>query len=247
MTSVSVALVRWWTRAYTAGLPVAIRDGRRAEIESDLWESSHDPSHRAQLVLRLLLGMIDDVRWRVGLLDVHSRNAVARVAIGTLSCVVLWQVAVAVDLGPRLLESAWAYPLIESLHVLGLVVFLGLTLMLDVRLMGASWRHVAISELVETVIPWTTVGAFVAIGSGILTFLSDPPRYVSNPLFALKMAAMAVALANSLVFHLVVYARVREWEHDAVPPRAVRVAACVSVALWSVVVVSGRLLAYRWF
>ena len=103
-----------------------------------------------------------------------------------------------------------------------------------------------VPELVQTVMPWTTAGAFIAIATGILTFLSDPDRWVANGLFRLKIAALAIALVNSLVFHLVVYARVREWERDEVPPRAVRIAAGVSVTPRSVVVVCGRLLAYHW-
>jgi hypothetical protein len=247
MTGWSMALVRWWTAAYTSGLPPAIRDGRRAEVESDLWESTHDPSGDPQLFPRFLLGIIDDLRWRAGLLDVHSRDMLGRVTFGALACFSLWQIALTLHLGPKLLESTWAYPLVESLHVLGLAVFLGLTLMLDLRLMGASLRWLPVSELVETVLPWTTGGALVAIGTGMLAFLADPGRYLANPLFLLKMAAMAVALVNSFAFHLVLYRHVREWEQMAVPPRAVRVAACVSVALWSFVVVSGRLVAYAWF
>jgi hypothetical protein len=247
MSAWSVVLVRWWTRAYTCGLPRQVRDARRAEIESDLWESAHDASEAAaQILPRLAFGIVDDLRWRVGLLDAHSRDMVGRLSVGVLGLVALWQVAVTAHLGPRLLESAWAYPLVESLHVLALTVFLGLTVMLDIRLMGASLRRVPVSELVETVAPWTATGAFIAIATGILTFLSDPDRWAGNGLFRLKIAVMAIALVNSVVFHLVVYARVREWEHDEVPPRAVRLAAGVSVTLWSVVVVCGRLLAYRW-
>jgi hypothetical protein len=41
-----VACVRRWTCVYTWRLPPAVRDARREEIESDLWESSHDPDMR---------------------------------------------------------------------------------------------------------------------------------------------------------------------------------------------------------
>jgi len=59
-------LVRVWTYLYTFALPSEIRDRRRAEIESDVWESEHDPDvpHHA-LVLRLLRGMPADVLWRL--------------------------------------------------------------------------------------------------------------------------------------------------------------------------------------
>jgi len=65
------ALVRGWTWLYTCRLPDELRDTRRLEIESDLWESRRDaagaPDVRvaAQLLFRLVLGIPDDLQWRL--------------------------------------------------------------------------------------------------------------------------------------------------------------------------------------
>ena len=72
MLALAVALVRSWTWLYTWSLHPAVRDGRRAEIESDLWESQVDALRErtrpravaAQVVVRLLLGIPDDLLWR---------------------------------------------------------------------------------------------------------------------------------------------------------------------------------------
>ena len=66
---IAAAVVRGWTQLYTWGLPQSARDARRDEIDSDLWESVHDPAgDRDTLALhiwaRLVGGMFDDVRWR---------------------------------------------------------------------------------------------------------------------------------------------------------------------------------------
>ena len=76
-------LVRIWTRLYTFALPAEIRDRRRAEIESDVWESEHDPDtpHPA-LLLRLLRGVPADLRWR---LEVTPTREHARAAVGALA------------------------------------------------------------------------------------------------------------------------------------------------------------------
>jgi hypothetical protein len=66
-TRIAVGLVRAWTRLYTAGLPAELRDRRRAEIESDVWESCREPRGRTvagQMLVRLLLGVRDDLAWR---------------------------------------------------------------------------------------------------------------------------------------------------------------------------------------
>lgn len=65
-------LLRWWVRLYTLGLPPDIRDTRRAEIESDVWEHQHDPivvnrsSYRTatEIFGRLVWGIPADVSWR---------------------------------------------------------------------------------------------------------------------------------------------------------------------------------------
>jgi hypothetical protein len=66
----AIALVRLWTRVYTARMSPELREARRAEIESDLWESQHDPVPRRDLhpivhvLVRLARGVPDDLRWR---------------------------------------------------------------------------------------------------------------------------------------------------------------------------------------
>ena len=60
-----------WTRIYTHRLPSAERRARLAEIESDLWEFEHDSDaptdgwRAVQVLARLVLGIRDDVAWRM--------------------------------------------------------------------------------------------------------------------------------------------------------------------------------------
>jgi hypothetical protein len=65
----AAALCRFWTAIYTAGLSEAARGARRAEIESDLWESATDECPRAavarSILTRLLFGVPHDLVWRI--------------------------------------------------------------------------------------------------------------------------------------------------------------------------------------
>ena len=94
MTSIplhlAIVLVRVWTRIYTWRLPHAICESRRAEIESDLWESRHDRAagiaSAFQMIARLLLGIPDDLTWRVahrGGFDVVMSTIAATVVVMT--------------------------------------------------------------------------------------------------------------------------------------------------------------------
>lgn len=66
----ATAAVRLWTRLYTWRTPPQARARRFEEIESDLWESAcdDDADRRrlpADVVLRLVLGIPDDLAWRI--------------------------------------------------------------------------------------------------------------------------------------------------------------------------------------
>jgi hypothetical protein len=95
----ALALVRGWTRCYTLGMAPAARDGRRDEIESDLWEFHEDARRRrfspggiaVLMLMRLVLGAPDDLLWRMENLVFHFdivRDALWAAAIG--SVVALW-------------------------------------------------------------------------------------------------------------------------------------------------------------
>jgi hypothetical protein len=66
MLRLAIALVRAWTWLFTVGMPDTVCEWRRAEIQCDLWEHSHD--HRptaAQVTWRLMRGIPADILWRV--------------------------------------------------------------------------------------------------------------------------------------------------------------------------------------
>ena len=73
MMTLAIGLTRWWVRLYTKGLSLEMRDARRAEIESDLWEQGEDatangsqPDETAlHILFRLFLGLPSDLVWRV--------------------------------------------------------------------------------------------------------------------------------------------------------------------------------------
>ena len=70
------ALVRAWTRLYTWRLTPDVRDARRAEIDSDLWEFQQDHDERRGLTsamhvfVRLMMGIPDDLGWRAEHADI---------------------------------------------------------------------------------------------------------------------------------------------------------------------------------
>jgi len=144
-------------------------------------------------------------------------------------------------------ESTYIYPVIESVHVLSLCIFVGLLLLWDLRLTGITLRRVAVSEVWARLIPWITFGAMLMVLSGLLLFASDPVRFFGNIFFRLKALGLFLALLNAMAFHLGIERRLVDWDTAAVTPRAAKLAGAISIGLWAVIVVTGRFVAYNWF
>ena len=144
-------------------------------------------------------------------------------------------------------ESVWAFPIVESIHVLALCLFLGMATILDFRLLGLVMRDLPVSEVVTRLLPWTAAGFAVMVISGVLTFLNAPVRYYENIFFRIKLVALLLAGLNVWVFHSGIWLRVSDWDLDAVAPFRARLAGVLSLVLWACIVVAGRMIAYNWF
>ena len=138
-------------------------------------------------------------------------------------------------LSVQIRESNWTYPIIESVHVLGLCLFVGLLLLWDLRLVGITLRRVAVSEVWRRLIPWIALGAVIMVVSGLLLFASDPVRFYGNIFFRIKAIGLLLALLNALAFHFGVERQLKGWDMADVTPRAARVAGAVSILLWAVI------------
>ena len=144
-------------------------------------------------------------------------------------------------------ESLWAYPLVESTHVLTLGLFVGTAVMLDLRLLGWSFTRVPISEFTERILPWTRVAFVIMVATGVLLFYAIPVRNYQNIFFRVKMVMLVFAMFNIWYFHTRIESGVANWDTAARPPRAARIAGMASIALWLAIVVAGRMIAYNWF
>jgi hypothetical protein len=144
-------------------------------------------------------------------------------------------------------ESLWAYPLIESAHVLTLGLFVGTAVMLDLRLLGWSFTRVPISEFTTRILPWTRVAFVMMTITGILLFYAIPVRNYQNIFFRVKMVMLVFALFNIWYFHNRTERNLAAWDTAERPPRAARLAGMASIALWLAIVVAGRMIAYNWF
>jgi len=144
-------------------------------------------------------------------------------------------------------ESPFGYPLIETSHVACIVVFAGLVIMMDLRLVGLAFTNAPLAQIQRRLFPWQMASFVPSTASGILLFCVDPLRYYRNVFFLAKLVFLALAGLNALAFHLKTYRRAEGWDEDPQVTAIARLTGAASLLLWSLTIVSSRLIPNNWF
>ena len=140
-------------------------------------------------------------------------------------------------------ESMWAYPTIETAHILGFTVLVGGAVMFDLRLLGFT-RALPIVAAGHHLLRWSRLSVVVVVPTGIMLFMTQATETWANMAFRLKLLLLAIAGLNALVFHLWTHKSVEEWEQRPTTPIRAKAAALLSIIVWAGVITCGRLIAY---
>ena len=154
-----------------------------------------------------------------------------------------WQGLEASAFGDFVAESTWAFPTLESLHVMSFVTVLGSLLVVDLRILGLGWKDVKLTTLSHETLKITWIAFTCAAITGIMIFCSKATSYVINPYFKLKLVSMALAGLNMVVFQFITWKTVAGWDLGKVPTSA-KAASTLSLLLWICVVFFGRAIGF---
>ena len=153
----------------------------------------------------------------------------------------------ATPMGVLVRESAWGFPILVATHILGLALSAGLIVWLDLRLLGLSLRNCPISTVYRRLMPWAMAGfALMLVTGGILVIGFATAAY-GNTYFRIKMAGLALAGVNALVYHRVTERHGRHGDTAARPWLPARMAGLGSIVLWTIVILAGRMMSYTMF
>jgi len=146
-------------------------------------------------------------------------------------------------------ESRYMYLIVLTVHVLTLCVFVGMSLIVDLRLLGATMRNVSVSEMITRLAPWIITGFIVMVGSGSLMFYASPVDKYENLFFRAKMGMLILAGVNIWIFFKILSRSISEWDLDPVPPIKIRLAGGAGIVLWAAIITAGRMIPYQqyWF
>ena len=139
-------------------------------------------------------------------------------------------------LGAAARGSAWLYPLVNLVHVLGAAFLVGAIATFDLQLLRGA-PHLRTTY--RAAMPVAALGLALQIASGIVLLSADATAVVRNPAFQFKMAMFALGLVNVAVFY---------WRYGgtlkADAPLDRGGFAAVSLASWVLVLLAGRATAY---
>lgn len=141
-------------------------------------------------------------------------------------------------------ESVLAYPIVLSTHLTCIALFGGMILFTNLRLLGVGFRSLTITQVVSSLRPWKRVGIVVMLCTGLLLATCEATKYAPNPFFWTKMVVLSLIGLHGLIFRPIVYTRTEELDRSPVIPTKVKVAAILSLVLWTTMFTMGRLIAY---
>ena len=137
-------------------------------------------------------------------------------------------------------SSPWLFPVIATIHLMGLAVIGGAVLVVDLRLLGFGLRRQPVAQLARDAERWLFGSLLVMVSTGILLFMCFATKYYYLTFFWVKMTALFVLL----VFTFSIRRRVAMADETRMNPVSSRAVALVSLSLWTTVALGGRYIGF---
>ncbi len=141
-------------------------------------------------------------------------------------------------------DIVWAKALLESLHILAGAVILFSAGMITLRLMGLTGRSQPAAGLVRRFTPWVWSALAVMAITGLVLLTGAGRRGLENPMFAVKAATLAVAVASTALLQITLSRDAAFWELAPARRAGIRLIAPLCFLAWIATVCAGRWLAY---
>lgn len=135
-------------------------------------------------------------------------------------------------------SESYIWPTLESIHFVSLCVLMGSLLVVDLRLIGVFREPCA--RTVAILIRLSLLAFAVNLSTGVLFFFGYTAKYVDNPAFEIKLTLIAIAGLNALYYRW----RMPDLVNTREVTRSSIAVGCISLLLWSGVIVCGRMITF---
>ncbi len=140
------------------------------------------------------------------------------------------------------LTSMIGFPLMLSLHAVGMAISVGLLIVLNLRLLGL-FRVISWSFMLRALgLVW--LGLCVNFFSGVALFLPRGAEYVRDPAFITKIFLICVGVSITCYLRKILASQSELWHVNRGAPPRLRFCAVISIFVWFGTIMSGRLIAY---
>jgi hypothetical protein len=153
-----------------------------------------------------------------------------------MSLLPFFQWCYATGMGEYIRNSAWLFPVIEAVHLLGFGLTLGAVLIVELRLLGRGLSQQPVSQLAANAQPWLLGGIALMFASGIPLFLSESIKAYYSFAFWTKMTSLFLVLLYTFTLRR----RITGTDIASERPVLARSLALMSLALWFGVAWGGR-------
>ncbi len=137
--------------------------------------------------------------------------------------------------------GAYLYPLLNVLHVLAVGLIVGSILALDFRVLGFV-QSVSAADASRLLTPFAVAGLLIAVPSGFALYASDAVSLSQSNIMWIKIALVALGIANALAFRKLWNAHLADWERRKTS--LAKAQAALSILIWLLVPSLGRMVAY---
>lgn len=139
-------------------------------------------------------------------------------------------------------ESDLVYPLLLSMHIIGLATFAGLLTVIDLRLLGGLATMPFVGMRGPIRLAW--FGLVINAISGVALFASQATVFVENTPFLIKLAMIAAAALSAAIIHKRLHRDAANWDTAGQAGHSTRAIAIASLSAIGAAIVAGRLIAY---
>jgi hypothetical protein len=143
-------------------------------------------------------------------------------------------------LGTTVRDTVWAFPVIETFHLLALAILLGTVLIVNLRAFGLGAQRSSRSRMAGELEPFMRVSLAVLILSGIPMAMSEPMKCFESYSFPIKMILLVLAI----LWHFTVERRWTTPDAIRLTPLKSKLAAGFSILLWAGIGAAGKGIPY---
>lgn len=137
-------------------------------------------------------------------------------------------------------ESSWIFATVQAFHIVAIAFLAGAVLVVDLRLLGAGFSNQPLARVAREARPWLIGSLIGLVATGVPQFISLATKEYESPYFRWKMLLLLVAL----IFTFTVKHRIAYAPEGRFGGGVSKLAALVSLGLWTAVAINGRLIGF---